>query len=90
MRVWLDPNKLASRSLTATDLVRAIREQNVQVAAGVLGAPPVDNGKNAFQLLVNAQGRLTTEEEFGNIIVLAAPQITRIRDLGRVELGAGT
>src|SRR5580692_4619118 len=90
MRVWLDPNKLASHSLTATDVVRAIREQNVQVAAGVLGAPPVDNGKNAFQLLVNTQGRLTTEEEFGNIIVRAAPQITRIRDLGRVELGAST
>src|SRR5882757_4669379 len=90
MRVWLDPNKLASHSLTATDVVRAIREQNVQVAAGVLGAPPVDNGKNAFQLLVNTQGRLTTEDEFGNIIVRAAPQITRIRDLGRVELGAST
>jgi multidrug efflux pump len=90
MRVWLDPNKLASHSLTATDVVRAIREQNVQVAAGVLGAPPVDNGKNAFQLLVNTQGRLTTEEEFGNIIVRAAPQMTRIRDLGRVELGAST
>src|SRR6202045_1364324 len=90
MRVWLDPNKLASHSLTATDVVRAIREQNVQVAAGVLGAPPVDNGKNAFQLLVNTQGRLTTEDQFGNIIVRAAPQITRIRDLGRVELGAST
>src|SRR3981189_1729446 len=90
MRVWLDPNKLASHSLTATDVVRAIREQNVQVAAGVLGAPPVDNGKNAFQLLVNTQGRLTTEDEFGNIIVRAAPQITRIRDVGRVELGAST
>src|ERR1700730_14248113 len=90
MRVWLDPNKLASHSLTATDVVRAIREQNVQVAAGVLGAPPVDNGKNAFQLLVNTQGRLTTEDEFGSIIVRAAPQITRIRDLGRVELGAST
>src|SRR5246127_1673296 len=90
MRVWLDPNKLASHSLTATDVVRAIREQNVQVAAGVLGAPPVANPQNAFQLLVNTQGRLTTEEEFGNIIVRAAPQITRIRDLGRVELGAST
>src|ERR1700739_277332 len=90
MRVWLDPNKLASHSLTATDVVRAIREQNVQVAAGVLGAPPVANPQNAFQLLVNTQGRLTTEEEFGNIIVRAAPQITRIRDVGRVELGAST
>jgi multidrug efflux pump len=90
MRVWLDPNKLASHNLTATDVVRAIREQNVQVAAGVLGAPPVANPQNAFQLLVNTQGRLVTEEEFGNIIVRAAPQITRIQDVGRVELGAST
>src|SRR3989442_1457129 len=76
----------------ATDLVQAIREQNVQVAAGVLGAPPTNTGSTAFQLLVNTQGRLTTEEEFGNIIVRAAKngQITRIRDLGRVELGSST
>jgi multidrug efflux pump len=92
MRVWLNPNKLASHSLTATDVVQAIREQNVQVAAGVLGAPPTNTGSTAFQLLVNTQGRLTTEEEFGNIIVRAAKdgQITRIRDLGRVELGSST
>ena len=92
MRVWLNPNKLASHNLTATDVVQAIREQNVQVAAGVLGAPPTNTGSTAFQLLVNTQGRLTTEEEFGNIIVRAAKdgQITRIRDLGRVELGSRT
>ncbi len=92
MRVWLNPNKLASHNLTATDVVQAIREQNVQVAAGVLGAPPTSTGSTAFQLLVNTQGRLTTEEEFGNIIVRAAKngQITRIRDLGRVELGSST
>jgi multidrug efflux pump len=92
MRVWLNPNKLASHNLTATDVVQAIREQNVQVAAGVLGAPPTDTGSTAFQLLINTQGRLTTEEEFGNIIVRAAKngQITRIRDLGRVELGSST
>jgi multidrug efflux pump len=92
MRVWLNPNKLASHNLTATDVVRSIREQNVQVAAGVLGAPPTNTGSTAFQLLVNTQGRLTTEEEFGNIIVRAAKdgQITRIRDLGRVELGSST
>lgn len=90
MRVWLNPNKLASHNLTATDVVQAIREQNVQVAAGVLGAPPTNTGSTAFQLLVNTQGRLTTEEEFANIIVRAAKdgQITRIRDLGRVELGS--
>jgi multidrug efflux pump len=92
MRVWLNPNKLASHNLTATDVVQAIREQNVQVAAGVLGAPPTSTGSTAFQLLVNTQGRLTTEEEFSNIIVRAAKdgQITRIRDLGRVELGSST
>src|SRR5437879_11905163 len=82
MRVWLDPNKLASHSLTATDGVRASREQDVQVDGGVLGAPPVANGKNAFQLLVNTQGRLVTEEACGNIIVRAAPQIPRVRELG--------
>jgi multidrug efflux pump len=92
MRVWLNPNKLASHNLTATDVVQAIREQNVQVAAGVLGAPPTNTGSTAFQLLVNTQGRLTTEEEFGNIIVRAGKggQITRIRDLGGVELGSST
>jgi multidrug efflux pump len=92
MRVWLNPNKLASHNLTATDVVQAIREQNVQVAAGVLGAPPTNTGSTAFQLLVNTQGRLSTEEEFGNIIVRAAKdgQITRIGDLGRVELGSST
>src|SRR5258706_3241366 len=89
MRVWLDPNRLASRQLTATDVVRAIREQNLQVAAGVLGAPPAPSA-TTFQLSINAQGRLTSEEEFGDIVVRAAPdgQITRIRDVGRVEMGA--
>jgi len=92
MRVWLNPNQLAAHNLTATDVVQAIREQNVQVAAGVLGAPPTNMGSTAFQLLVNTQGRLTTEEEFGNIIVRAAKdgQITRVRDVGRVELGSST
>ena len=89
MRVWLDPDRLASRSLTASDVVGAIREQNVQVAAGVLGAPPAPSD-TTFQLSINARGRLTTEEEFADIIVRATPegQITRVRDVGRVELGA--
>src|SRR5258706_11586269 len=89
MRVWLDPNRLASRQLTATDVVRAIREQNLQVAAGVLGAPPAPSA-TTFQLSINAQGRLTSEEEVGDIVVRAAPdgQITRIRDVGRVQIGA--
>jgi multidrug efflux pump len=91
MRVWLDPNRLASRQLTATDVIRAIREQNIQVAAGVLGAPPAPSA-TTFQLSINARGRLNSEEEFGDIVVRAAPggQITRIRDVGRVELGSST
>ena len=89
MRVWLDPDRLAARQLTATDVVRAIREQNVQVAAGVLGAPPAPTD-TTFQLSINAQGRLVSEEEFAGIVVRATPegQITRVSDVGRVELGA--
>ena len=89
MRVWLDPDKLAARQLTATDVVRAIREQNVQVAAGTLGAPPAPSD-TTFQLSVNAQGRLSTEEEFADIVVRATPegQITKLGDIGRVELGS--
>ena len=89
MRVWLDPNRLASRQLTTTDVIRAIREQNIQVAAGVLGAPPSPSDAT-FQLAINAQGRLTTEEEFGRIVVRAttAGQITRLSDVARLELGS--
>jgi multidrug efflux pump len=89
MRVWLDPDRLASRQLTATDVVRAVREQNLQVAAGVLGAPPAPTD-TTFQLSINAQGRLTSEEQFGDIVVRATPegQITRLRDIGRVEMGS--
>jgi multidrug efflux pump len=89
MRVWLDPDRLAARRLTTSDVVAAIREQNVQVAAGVLGAPPAPSD-TAFQLAVNAKGRLTTEDQFADIIVRATPdgQMTRVRDVGRVELGA--
>jgi multidrug efflux pump len=91
MRVWLDPDKVASRNLTAGDVVKAIREQNVQVAAGALGAPPTSNGAD-FQLLVNTKGRLVTEADFGAIVVRAgeAGQITRLRDVARIELGADT
>ena len=67
MRVWLDPDKVASRNLTAGDVVKAIREQNVQVAAGALGAPPTPNSAD-FQLLVNTKGRLVTEADFGAIV----------------------
>ena len=89
LRVWLDPNKTASRNLTATDVVTAIREQNRQVAAGALGAPPAPNA-SSFQLSVNTQGRLVTEEEFENIIIRAGDdgQITRLKDIARIELGS--
>ena len=70
MRVWLDPRKVAERGLSAGDVVRAIREQNIQAAAGVVGASPSLPGV-PLQLSINAQGRLTTEEEFGDIIVQA-------------------
>ena len=90
MRVWLDPNKVAARNLSASDVVQAIREQNVQVAAGVVGAPPMPTPQ-AYQLTVRARGRLADEAEFGNIIVKtgANGEVTRLRDLARIELGAG-
>ena len=90
MRVWLDPHKLAARNLTPSDVVNAIQEQNQQVAAGVIGAPPAA-AHVEFQLSVNTQGRLTTEAEFGEIIVATAPDggILRLRDVARIELGAG-
>ncbi|HSC32215.1 MAG TPA: efflux RND transporter permease subunit [Gemmatimonadaceae bacterium] len=90
MRVWLDPQKVAAHDLSATDVVNAIREQNLQVAAGVVGAPPMPNPV-AYQLTVNARGRLVNEKEFGDIIVKtgANGEITRLRDVARIQLAAG-
>jgi hydrophobe/amphiphile efflux-1 (HAE1) family protein len=89
MRVWLDPEKLAIRDLTAGDVINALRGQNVQVAAGVINQPPVPQ-PGAFQLNVETQGRLTTPEDFGNIIVKSEGdgRVVRVHDVGRVELGA--
>ena len=89
MRVWLDPQKVAERGLSASDVVREIRAQNVQAAAGVVGASPTSADID-LQLSVNAQGRLETEEEFGDIIVKTGQngQVTRLRDIARIELGA--
>src|SRR5215471_920668 len=83
MRIWLDPEKIAARNLTAGEVVTALRQQNVQVAAGSLNQPPVPQ-PGAFQLSIETLGRLSTEREFGNIIVKAEPggQVTRIRDIG--------
>jgi hydrophobe/amphiphile efflux-1 (HAE1) family protein len=89
MRVWLDPNKVAAKGLTASDVVAAIREQNVQVAAGAVGQQPSSNPVDT-ELLINTQGRLATEEEFGAIIVKtgAAGERVQLRDVARIELGA--
>ena len=89
MRVWLDPRKVAERGLSANDVVRAIREQNVQAAAGVVGGSPTRDRLD-LQLSINAQGRLATEEDFADIIVKTEPNgaITRLRDIARLELGA--
>ena len=89
MRIWLDPEKLAARNLTAGDVVTALRGQNVQVAAGVINQPPVPQ-PGAFQLNVETHGRLADPAAFGNIIVKSDPdgRVMRIRDIGRVELGA--
>jgi hydrophobe/amphiphile efflux-1 (HAE1) family protein len=89
MRVWLNPEKLAIRDLTAGDVMGALRGKNVQVAAGVINQPPVPQ-PGAFQLNVETQGRLTTPEAFGNIIVKSDGdgRVVRVRDIARVELGA--
>jgi multidrug efflux pump len=89
MRLWLDPDKLAARSMTAGDVVNAVREQNVQVAAGIVGGPPLPKQSGAFQYTLNAQGRLTAPSEFGDIVVKVGSdgRITRLKEIGRVELG---
>src|SRR5256885_1699370 len=89
MRVWLNPDKIAAQNLTASDVVNAIREQNVQVAAGAIGQQPVKNAVN-FELQINAQGRLISEEQFGQIIVKTGPhgEKTLLKDIARIELGA--
>ena len=89
MRIWLDPDQVAARAMTAGDIVRAIREQNVQVSAGAIGAPP-QPGARDFTLSIHAEGRLVTEEQFGDIVLKTGTngQITRLRDVARIELGA--
>ncbi|MGB9109662.1 MAG: efflux RND transporter permease subunit [Telluria sp.] len=90
MRVWLDPQKVAGRNLTASDVVNAIREQNVQVAAGVVGQGPSKGAD--FQLTVNTQGRLQSEEEFGNIVVKTSQDgaTTLLKDVARLEMGSNS
>ncbi|NUT00315.1 MAG: multidrug efflux RND transporter permease subunit, partial [Sphingomonas sp.] len=90
MRVWIDPGRASTLGLTAGEVVSALRSQNVQVAAGVVGQPPYDTGA-AQQLNVETQGRFKTADEFANIIIRTDPAtgaVTRLRDVARVELGA--
>lgn len=88
MRLWLDPDLIAARGLTAGDVIAAVREQNVQVAAGSVGQAP--DSTAAFQVTVNTLGRLTDEEQFGDIIIRTGDngQVTRLRDVARIEMGA--
>ncbi len=89
MRLWLDPDRLSSRNLTAGDVIKALREQNVQVAAGQVGQPPVHERLD-YQYTVGAQGRLIEAEQFSNIVIKtgADGQVTYLRDVSRSELGA--
>ncbi|MCW8127797.1 efflux RND transporter permease subunit [Microbulbifer halophilus] len=89
MRAWLNPDKIAARGLTASDVVGAMREQNIQVSAGQLGAEPIADSD--FLTLINAQGRLRTVEEFGNIVLESGTdgELVRLSDVARLELGAG-
>ena len=91
MRIWIDPDKAAAYSISASEILSAIRSQNAQVSTGRLNAP-LDGARSegAYEVNVETLGRLTTPEEFGNVIVKADPQgrVTRIRDIGHVELGS--
>ncbi len=89
MRIWIDPNRLAARNLTTNDIVAALQDQNVQVAAGQIGAPPAPSGQN-FQYTINTLGRLTSVEQFEDIVVKTSDdgRVLRLKDVARVELGA--
>src|SRR5438874_8358875 len=89
MRVWLDPDKLQSRNLTAGDVIRVLREQNVQVAAGQIGQPPVPKGQD-FQYTMSTLGRLVEAQQFADIILNTGKdgEVTYVKDVGRTELGA--
>ncbi|MDU6441691.1 MAG: multidrug efflux RND transporter permease subunit, partial [Pantoea sp.] len=91
MRVWLDPNKVAARGLTAADVIAAMQEQNVQVSAGQLGAEPLKK-QSDFLLSINTAGRLENEQQFGNIILKTSDDgsLVRLRDVARIEMGSGS
>ena len=89
MRIWLDPDKVAARDLNAAEVLAALRAQNLQVSAGILNQPPVASAQ-AYQINVETLGRLATPEQFADIVLKSDPQgrVTRLRDVGRVEVGA--
>src|SRR3984957_12512170 len=91
MRIWLNPDKVAARNLTASDVVDAIREQNVQIAAGAIGRQPV-SGPVEFEMQINAKGRLVSPDEFANIVVKTGPngEKTLLKDIARIELSASS
>ncbi|HEX3432250.1 MAG TPA: multidrug efflux RND transporter permease subunit [Rhizomicrobium sp.] len=90
MRIWIDPDRAAELNLTVDEIVTAIKAQNAQVVAGAVGQPPFSHGGTAFQLGIEAKGRLTTPEEFGDIVLKTdnLGRLTRLRDVARVQLGA--
>jgi HAE1 family hydrophobic/amphiphilic exporter-1 len=90
MRIWIDPDQAAARNLTVDEIIAAIRAQNAQVAAGIIGQPPYGGKANAYQLSVATEGRLTTPDQFGNIVLKrrADGGLTRLRDVATVKLGA--
>jgi multidrug efflux pump len=90
MRLWLNPEQLASRHLTCGDVIIAVQEQNLQVAAGIVGGPPLPAGKVPFQYTINAQGRLVQPEQFGEIVIKTGTDgsVTRLKDIARADLGA--
>ena len=90
MRIWIDPEKAAARNLKASEIIAALRAQNVQVAGGSVGAPPFAKGGSGFELSVQTQGRLTTPQQFGDVVIKADPNgaLTRVSDIARIEVGA--
>jgi multidrug efflux pump subunit AcrB len=89
MRIWIDPDKVAANNLNASEVLTALRAQNLQVSAGVLNQPPTA-GSEAYQINVEALGRLSTPQQFSDVVVKSDAQgrVTRIRDIGHVEVGA--
>ncbi len=89
MRIWLDPDRVAAHDLSASEVLAALRAQNLQVSAGILNQPPVP-GDEAYQINVETLGRLSAPEQFADIVVKSDSEgrVTRIRDIGRVEVGA--